>query len=118
MYATDNRSRILLLMPQTTYRAQPFLEAASKLGLEVMVGSDRCRQLAEIWPIDVLPLDLRLPEAAAETALLTDQGSLAIPLSGKIQRWDGPTAVRCRFCGRAGRFVHPYPRHSWIERLH
>ncbi len=57
------------------------------------------------------------PHEQAVSARLTDQGSLAIPWSGKIQRWDETTPVRCRFCGRAGRFVNPYPRHSWIERL-
>ena len=59
--------RILLLMPTTTYRATPFLEAAQRLGIQVLVGSDRCRKLAELHPIDSLPLDLRNPGEAAST---------------------------------------------------
>ncbi|MDE2726467.1 MAG: ATP-grasp domain-containing protein, partial [Gemmatimonadota bacterium] len=47
----------LLLMPTTTYRADPFLEAARRMNLEVVVGSDFCQVLAKEWDI---PLSLRL----------------------------------------------------------
>ena len=39
--------RLLLLLPTTTYRADPFLEAARRLNLEVVVGSDFCHVLAD-----------------------------------------------------------------------
>jgi biotin carboxylase len=42
--------RVLLLLPTTTYRARPFVEAARRLGVEVLVGSNRCHVLAELWP--------------------------------------------------------------------
>ena len=44
-------------MPTTTYRAGPFLDAARRMGLEVVVGSDFCHVLADEWDI---PLSLRL----------------------------------------------------------
>ena len=44
-------------MPTTTYRADPFLDAARCMNLEVVVGSDFCKLLAEEWDI---PLSLRL----------------------------------------------------------
>ena len=44
-------------MPTTTYRADPFLDAARRMNLEVVVGSDFCKLLAEEWDI---PLSLRL----------------------------------------------------------
>jgi len=59
---------VLLLMPKTSYRAEPFLEAARRLGVDVRVGSDRCKQLAERWG-EPLALDFRRPERGAEQAL-------------------------------------------------
>ena len=44
-------------MPTTTYRADPFMDAARRMNLEVVVGSDFCKLLAEEWDI---PLSLRL----------------------------------------------------------
>ena len=49
-------NRLLLLLPTTTYRADPFLEAAHRLNLEVVVGSDFCHVLADEWGV---PLSLR-----------------------------------------------------------
>lgn len=59
------QKRLLLLMPTTTYRAEPFLEAAQQLGLEVVIGSDRCRRLADYWHIP-LALKFKDPERAAQ----------------------------------------------------
>lgn len=47
---------ILLLMPTTTYRAGPFLDAAHRMNLDVAMGSDFCHVLADEWDI---PLSLR-----------------------------------------------------------
>ena len=57
MPAENPSKRLLLLMPTTTYRADPFLDAARRMNLEVVVGSDFCKLLAEEWDI---PLSLRL----------------------------------------------------------
>ena len=57
MPAENPSKRLLLLMPTTTYRADPFLDAARSMNLEVVVGSDFCKVLAEEWDI---PLSLRL----------------------------------------------------------
>lgn len=57
MPAQTRPKRLLLLMPTTTYRAEPFLDAARRMGLEVVVGSDFCHVLADEWDV---PLSLRL----------------------------------------------------------
>lgn len=57
---------VVLLLPTTSYRADDFLAAAARLGVEVIVASDRCQVLAEAWPLGSLPLQLRDAEAAAE----------------------------------------------------
>jgi hypothetical protein len=48
---------------------------------------------------------------------VTDQGSPTIPFSDKIQLWERQTPVRCRICGRTGRFLNPFPRNSWIREM-
>ena len=57
MKAQTPSKRLLLLIPTTTYRADPFLEAVRRMDLDVVVGSDFCRVLADDWDV---PLSLRL----------------------------------------------------------
>src|SRR5438132_1028402 len=61
--------RLVLLMPKTTYRADDFVEAAAKLGVEVVYATDRCHVLAELgtatMPGDSLVLDFEDPAASA-----------------------------------------------------
>jgi biotin carboxylase len=38
------------LSSTTSYRTEDFLQAAEKLGVEAVLGTDRCHKLAEIWP--------------------------------------------------------------------
>lgn len=60
--------RLLLLLPSTTYRAEEFLEAARRLGVEVTVASDHRSTLAESSPDGLLALNFRDPQAAASEA--------------------------------------------------
>jgi biotin carboxylase len=63
--------RVLLLIPTTTYRAEPFLEAAGRVGVEVVIGTNRCHVLADRWPEDgslVLRFDEPAPAVAAIVA--------------------------------------------------
>ena len=41
--------RVLLLVSTTSYRADDFAVAAERLGVEAVLGTDRCHQLAELW---------------------------------------------------------------------
>jgi len=38
--------RVLLLVPTTTYRAEAFIDAAARLGVELVIGSNYCHHLA------------------------------------------------------------------------
>src|SRR5262245_50378953 len=58
--------RILLLMPSTTYRAHDFMEAAARLGVEIVVGTDRRQALADATRERVLPLDFLDAGAAVD----------------------------------------------------
>lgn len=44
------KSRLLLIAPTTTYRLDDFLYAAQKLDVQVILASNQCRMLAELWP--------------------------------------------------------------------
>jgi biotin carboxylase len=51
-------------MPSTTYRAHDFMEAASRLGVEIVVGTDRRQALSDATREHVLPLDFLDTRAA------------------------------------------------------
>src|SRR6185369_16203154 len=60
-----SKPRVLLLMPTTTYRAEDFLRAASEVGAEVVVGSDRRQTLEDAVPGATLTLDFQNIEASS-----------------------------------------------------
>ncbi|MBI3013495.1 MAG: ATP-grasp domain-containing protein [Candidatus Tectomicrobia bacterium] len=62
--------RLLLLLPTTTYRTEAFLEAASRLGVEITVGCDRTQALAARQPSHNVTLDFLHPKEAARVAAL------------------------------------------------
>jgi biotin carboxylase len=57
--------RVLLLLPTNTYRATDFLEAAERLGIDAVAGSERRQALQDIAPGRTLTLTLHRPESAA-----------------------------------------------------
>jgi len=59
--------RLLLLMTTTTYRASAFLDAARRLQVTVVVGSDQPQALEALTPGSTLTLDFFHPEAAVRT---------------------------------------------------
>ena len=63
-------SRVLLLLPTTSYRNEDFLAAARTLGVEIVAAADYCHQLAPLWGLDpVLALPFAEPDVAAGKAL-------------------------------------------------
>ncbi len=57
--------RVLLLLPKSSYRAQPFLDGAASAAVEVRVASDVCHVLHEAWGTGALTVDFDAPEEAA-----------------------------------------------------
>lgn len=53
--------RVLLLIPSTTYRTSAFLDAATRLNLDVVIGCDESQALAPLTPGTSLALDFRDP---------------------------------------------------------
>jgi biotin carboxylase len=60
--------RILLLLPTTTYRTKAFLDAASRLGVDVVAASERPSTLEANNPAGLLTLDFLNPDRAAREA--------------------------------------------------
>jgi biotin carboxylase len=61
--------RLLLLLPATTYRAEAFLEAARRVQVSVTIGIERVSEGLPVASSDVLLLDVRHPQAAAQTVV-------------------------------------------------
>lgn len=64
--------RVLLLLPTSTYRAPDFVRAATRLGVEVVVGSDEMPLLLEGSSERAVVVPLDEPEAAAELIVALD----------------------------------------------
>ena len=60
--------RLLLLLPNTTYRTADFLAAALKLGVDVTVATDEPSAVEALNPEGLVSLDFRDPEGAARRA--------------------------------------------------
>ncbi len=56
--------RVLLLMTGTTYRADAFVEAAGRAGVDLVIGTDRPQALAFAKPEAHLTLDFETPDSA------------------------------------------------------
>src|SRR5437762_12486652 len=61
---TAARKRLLLLVPTTTYRTEDFMEAARRLGVELVVASDRPNVMSDEFPDSLLTLPFADPAAA------------------------------------------------------
>lgn len=59
-------SRILLILPSSTYRASDFLDAAEALDAEVVIGCDEQQTMSDTMGVRALELDLHDPELAAK----------------------------------------------------
>jgi biotin carboxylase len=99
--------RVLLLMPTTTYRADAFLEAARRMGVEVALASDRCRILAEASPHaarGALPLDFGDPDAAARAIV---EAHRARPVAAVIPTDDATTVIAAKAAAFLGFRANP-----------
>jgi biotin carboxylase len=82
---------LLLLVPTTSYRLDDFQAAARRLGVPLVVGSDLCHKIEDAFgaQADLIPLDYRRPERAAEQIA---EAAAQRPIRGIVPASD-PTAV-------------------------
>src|SRR5512137_301128 len=93
--------RLLLLVPTQSYRAGDFLAAARRLGVEVVVGTDRCHRIEEAFgPSEgLLSLDYRNPE---EAAVEIEREAARRPISGVVPADDGTAVIAALALERLG----------------
>jgi biotin carboxylase len=84
-------AELLLLVPTTSYRLDDFRAAAGRLGVPLVVGSDLCHKVEELFleREDQVSLDYRRPERAAEQIA---EVARTRPIRGIVPASD-PTAV-------------------------
>jgi biotin carboxylase len=87
----EPRGDLLLLVPTTSYRLDDFRAAAKRLGIPLVVGSDLCHKVEELFleREDHVSLDYRRPEHAAEQIA---ELARTRPIRGIVPASD-PTAV-------------------------
>lgn len=56
---------LLLLASKLGYQTRSFVEAGRRLGVGVIIGSDRCHQLEDPWADEAIPLHFEEPRNAA-----------------------------------------------------
>ncbi|MGH2506735.1 MAG: ATP-grasp domain-containing protein [Ktedonobacteraceae bacterium] len=90
--------RILLLMSPATYRAGAFLNAASTLNLEVVVGIDLPETLADYWHV---PLGLDFNNAQTSLATIVAYAQ-EYPLAAVLSVDDSASELAARACAELG----------------
>src|SRR2546423_9397228 len=83
-------ARVLLLIPSRTHRTHDFMAAASRLGIEVVVGSEHRAALASLMEGRHLRLDFH--DIARSTARIVDFATTR-PLSSVVAVDDGGTVL-------------------------
>src|SRR5262245_51437944 len=58
-------ARLLLLLPTRTYRTEAFVDAATKLRVDLVCASERPSTLEDLAPNNLLTLDFTDPDGAA-----------------------------------------------------
>lgn len=89
---------LLLLVPTSSYRLDDFRAAAARLGIPLVVGSDRCHKIEDAFgpEHDLLSLDYRRPEHAADQIALA---AASRRIAGIVPASD-PTAVIAALAAR------------------
>ncbi len=85
--------RLLILCTTTGYQTRAFVEAAERLGLSMVFGTDRCHVLEDPWRDGALPLRFENPEESAGQIV---EYARSNPLSAIVALGDRPTPAAAR----------------------
>ncbi len=104
MGEATRRGRVMLLTTTTGYQTRSFVEAAEKLGLEVVFGTDRCKVLDDPWQDQAMPLKFEDAEGSAQKIVFYAKDH---PLDAIVALGDRPTPTAARACAALGLPHHP-----------
>src|ERR1035438_2804053 len=88
--------RILLVAATTGYQTRSFAAAARRLGIDVILATDRCHVLEDPWRDKAIPVRFEEPEIAAEVL-----GDCVV--DGIVAVADRPTLVAALAARQLGR---------------
>jgi biotin carboxylase len=87
------RQRILVISTTTGYQTRSFGEAAERLGVELVLATDRCHQLDDPWRDAAVPVRFFDEEGSLQAII---ESSRARPLHGVLALGDRPTVLAAR----------------------
>ncbi len=102
--AMPETQRILLLCTTTGYQTQAVVEAAQKLGVELVFATDRCHVLSDPWQDGALAVRFEHPE---ESAAKIVEYARQYSLSAVLSVGDRPTPTAARAAQALGLLTHP-----------
>ncbi len=88
--AAAPRKKLLLLASKLGYQTHSFAQAAERLNIDVLFGTDRCHQLDDPWSDAALALHFESPREAADGIVRRFQGD---PPSAILALGDRPTVA-------------------------
>ncbi|HSF05233.1 MAG TPA: ATP-grasp domain-containing protein [Methylomirabilota bacterium] len=97
-------ARLLLLLPTRTYRTEAFVDAARKLGVDLVCASERPSTLEELSPDSLLTLDFNDPDSAAKTVA---EWARRRPLDGVVGVDDLTATTAAAIADRLGLRANP-----------
>src|SRR5690606_12891834 len=89
--------RVMLLIPSASYRAPDFMAAAARLGVDVVVGTDRSNPLEDAEAGRLIALDFAQPEHGADQV---EAYATLHPLDTIVAVDDGGTLLAARAARR------------------
>ena len=100
----NSMARLLLLLPTTTYRTQAFVDAATRLGVDLVCASERPSTLEERAPDNLITVDFADPDGAAETLA---RFARRRPIDAVVAVDDPTTVVAAAVAARLGLRSNP-----------
>jgi hypothetical protein len=85
--------RVLLLATTTGYQTRAFGDAAERIGVDLIFGTDRCDVLEDPWMDRAIPI--RFHDESASTAAVLE-ATRSRPLDGVLTVGDRPTVIGAR----------------------
>ncbi len=90
------RRRILILASKMGYQTRAFAEAAKKLGVEVIFGTDRCHKLEDPWADGAMALHFERADEAAGEIVEGVRGRVGGGVDAILALGDAPTVAGAR----------------------
>ncbi|MDX1983864.1 MAG: ATP-grasp domain-containing protein [Bryobacteraceae bacterium] len=95
--------RLLLVAATTGYQTREFAQAAARLGVELVLATDRCEHLDDPWGDGAIAVRFEAPHDALPSL------EAAGPFTGVVALGDRTTFLAALFAGQAGLPFHSTP---------